>query len=61
MQDTEQEFSFKRLFSPLTTFKAIHIIVIAGLLVFGNTLFNNSVEDEKQESRLKKWCFHVIN
>jgi protein O-mannosyl-transferase len=38
---------FKSFFSPLTTFKAIHIIVIVGLIVFCNMLFNNFVWDDK--------------
>jgi|WetSurMetagenome_2_1015567.scaffolds.fasta_scaffold01208_2 protein O-mannosyl-transferase len=46
MQDSEQEFSFKRLFVPLTTFKAIHIIVIVGFIVYFNALFNNFVWDD---------------
>lgn len=42
----EDEFSFKSLFIPLTDFTAIHIIVILGLLVFSNALFNNFVFDD---------------
>jgi len=41
-----QQFSLKGLFSPLTTFKAIHFIVIIGLIVFFNSLFNNFVWDD---------------
>lgn len=46
MQEAEQRFSFKKLFIPLTTFKAIHIIVIVGIIVFGNMLFNSFVYDD---------------
>lgn len=45
-QEKEQEFSFKSLFVPLTTFKAIHWIVIVGLIVYGNMLFNSFVADD---------------
>ncbi len=46
MQEREQAFSLKSLFVPLTTLKAIHIIVIVGFIVFGNALFNAFVGDD---------------
>lgn len=49
MQEAEQGFSFKNLFFPLTAFKAIHIIVIVGLIVFGNMLFNGFVGDDFEQ------------
>jgi hypothetical protein len=43
----EGEFSFKQYFVPLTTIKAVHWIIIIGLLVFANALFNGFVWDDK--------------
>ncbi|MGI0058651.1 MAG: tetratricopeptide repeat protein, partial [Nitrosotalea sp.] len=43
----EEEFSFKSYFIPLTTLKAINWIVIIGLIVFANMLFNGFVWDDK--------------
>lgn len=47
MQEKEQEFSFKNLFVPLTTTKAIHWIIFIGLIVYFNALFNGFVWDDK--------------
>ncbi|HSW89087.1 MAG TPA: glycosyltransferase family 39 protein [Candidatus Saccharimonadales bacterium] len=44
--EQEEEFSFKRYFVPLTTLKAIHWIVIIGLIIFCNGLFNGFVGDD---------------
>src|SRR5476651_408889 len=46
MPDQEQEFSFKKYFVPFTTFKAIHFIIIIGLIVFSNALLNGFVADD---------------
>ncbi len=46
-QQEEQEFSFKHLFSPLTTLKAIHVIVILGLIVYFGILFNGIAWDDE--------------
>jgi len=55
MFNNEQYISLKEFFSPvldsfspLTTVKAIHIIVIFGFIVFGNALFNNFVGADKK-------------
>jgi hypothetical protein len=42
----ENEFSFKNLFVPLTTAKAITWIVIIGVVVYANMLFNGFVWDD---------------
>ncbi len=42
----EEDFSFKKYFISLTTFKAIHWIIIIGLIVFANMLFNSFVADD---------------
>lgn len=46
-QSNEDEFSLKSLFVPLTTFKALHLILVIGLVVFANMLFNEFVADDK--------------
>ncbi len=46
MQPTNQKFSFKSLFIPLTAKKAIICISIIGFLVFFNSLFNGFVWDD---------------
>jgi hypothetical protein len=45
-QDPEEEFSFKKLFVPLTSLKAIHWIVFIGIVVYANMLFNGFVLDD---------------
>lgn len=45
-KEVEEEFSFKNYFVPLTTAKAITWIVVIGLIVFCNGLFNGFVEDD---------------
>ena len=45
-QEPQEEFSFKSYFVPLTTVKAIHWIIIIGLVVYFNSLFNSFVWDD---------------
>ena len=42
----EADFSFKDFFSPLTTTKAVTIIIIVGIIVYANMLFNGFVWDD---------------
>ena len=45
-KETEEEFSFKKIFVPLTTLKAIHWIIIIGIVVYFNSLFNGFIGDD---------------
>lgn len=45
----DQEFSLKSYFVPLTTVKAIHWIIILGILVYCNSLFNGFVGDDNAQ------------
>jgi protein O-mannosyl-transferase len=42
----EKEFSLRKLFIPLTSSKAIHILIIVGLVVFFSSLFNPFAYDD---------------
>jgi hypothetical protein len=47
-QETPHEkFSLKHYFVPLTTSKAIHFIIIIGIIVFFNSLFNSFLFDDQ--------------
>ncbi|HEX7042229.1 MAG TPA: hypothetical protein VF189_03175, partial [Patescibacteria group bacterium] len=46
MHEKVEEFSFKSLFIPFTTLKAIHWIIVIGLVVYFNSLFNGYVADD---------------
>ncbi len=46
MQEQKQELTFKQFFIPLTTFKAIRIIIIVGFIVYFNILFNGFVWED---------------
>lgn len=45
-KEVEEEFSFKKLFVPLTQLKAIQWIIIIGLIVYVNMLLNGFVWDD---------------
>lgn len=49
MDKIRSDFSFKQLFTPLTSRKAVLIIVFVGLLVFFNGLFNGFVVDDQSQ------------
>src|SRR5258708_40257019 len=42
----QEEFSFKNYFLPFTTIKAIHFLIIIGLVVYFNSLFNGFIGDD---------------
>lgn len=46
LKKKEQYYSFKNYFIPLTTTKAIHWIIVIGLVVYTNMLFNGFVWDD---------------
>ncbi|MGH7204521.1 MAG: hypothetical protein ACREHC_08850 [Candidatus Levyibacteriota bacterium] len=41
-----QDFSLKSLFLPFTTTKAIHYLLLIGILVYANSFFNNFIADD---------------
>ena len=46
MDSGQNDFSLKNFFTPLTTSKAIHIIVVVGFIVYLNMFFNGFVWDD---------------
>jgi hypothetical protein len=48
-KEVEKEFSFKNYFVPLTTLKAIHFIILIGLIIFFLSLFNNFIGDDNTQ------------
>ena len=46
MSKHQEDFSFKNYFVPLTTLKAIHFIILIGLIIYFNSLFNGFVGDD---------------
>ncbi len=59
-EQQEDEFSLKQYFVPLTTTKAIHFIIIIGLVVYFNSLFNGFVGDDNGQI-INNVAVHSIN
>ncbi|MGH7203480.1 MAG: hypothetical protein ACREHC_03495, partial [Candidatus Levyibacteriota bacterium] len=57
----EEEFSFKSLFVPFTTTKAIHWIIVIGLLVYFNSLFNGFVGDDDAQILTNPTAHSITN
>jgi hypothetical protein len=57
-KEVEEEFSFKKLFVPLTTLKAIHWIVVIGIIVYANMLFNGFVWDDVLQIESNSYIQH---
>lgn len=47
--NSEQDFSFKSLFVPFNTIKAIHYLLLIGIIVFFNGLFNGFAGDDRPQ------------
>lgn len=45
-ESQEKEFTFKDYFVPLTTTKVIHFIILIGVVIYFNGLFNGFVSDD---------------
>jgi len=48
-KNSQEEFSFKKYFTPLTTVKVVHWIILIGLIVYCNGFFNGFVKDDYAE------------
>src|SRR6266581_7266354 len=57
----EDDFSLKSFFVPLTTMKAIHYIVIIGLIVFFTSIFNGFIGDDFQHVKYNTSIHSVAN
>jgi len=61
MKTNEQDLTFKSLFLPFTTRKAIIFIVIIGIVIFFNGLFNGFVGDDQSQVTENKTIQSVNN
>ncbi len=61
MQEQKDYFSLKSLFIPLSTKKAIWIIIILGVMVFVNSLFNPFVLDDISQIVLSPFVLKLNN
>lgn len=62
-EEIQEDFSFKSFFVPLTTMKAVHWIIIVGLIVFANMLFNGFVWEDNTLIINNPWghTFDIFN
>ncbi|HVA96820.1 MAG TPA: tetratricopeptide repeat protein [Candidatus Acidoferrales bacterium] len=56
-----EEFSFKKFFYPLTSVKAVHFIILTGLIVYFKSLFNGFVWDDADQIVNNPLILHLGN
>lgn len=59
--NASDDISFKKLFVPLTTIEVIHYIVIVGLIVFFNSLFNPFIADDTAQIIQNHFVHSITN
>jgi len=60
-QEHQEEYSFYSLFVPLTKFKSVCIIVLTGIIVFFNSLFNPFQFDDFTQIVNNSAIFHITS
>lgn len=60
-KEPQIEFSLKKYFIPLTTVKVIHWIIIVGLIVYFNSLFNGFVGDDYAQIQSNPAVHSIFN
>ncbi len=61
MSEKEQDINFRSLFVPITTKKAIILIIIIGFIVFFSTLFNGFVADDHNQIQYNPSIQSIFN